>query len=172
MPNYLKIEFDLSEGISLPKISYTFGKNPFVFKKNPSKIRVNPFVLKKSRTLFPMSKLPLGPKRKCINFAVDKLMKKSAKVKFYNQFNYYSGDPYNFTRPNLSFRLSEDAACIQRTLGDNDSLRTHNTIEQSNADSLLREIAGTNFLVLMNLKTWPKVGYNIVPLKLRHAMEI
>ena len=27
------------------KISYSFGKNPFVFKKNPSKIRVNPFVL-------------------------------------------------------------------------------------------------------------------------------
>ena len=47
-------------GISLPKISYTFGKNPFVFKKNPAKIRINPFVLKKSRTLFPMSEVPLG----------------------------------------------------------------------------------------------------------------
>ena len=34
-------------GISLPKISYAFGKNPFFFKKNPSKIRINPFVLKK-----------------------------------------------------------------------------------------------------------------------------
>ena len=42
------------------KISYTFGKNPFVSKKNPSKIRINPFVLKKSRTLFPMSEVPLG----------------------------------------------------------------------------------------------------------------
>ena len=41
-------------------ISYTFGKNPFVFKKNPSKIRMNPFVLKKSRTLFPINELPLG----------------------------------------------------------------------------------------------------------------
>ena len=41
------------------KISYTFGKNPFVFKKNPSKICINPFVLKKSRTLFPMSEVPL-----------------------------------------------------------------------------------------------------------------
>ena len=41
------------------KISYTFGKNPFVFKKNPSKIRINPFVLEKSRTLFPMSEVPL-----------------------------------------------------------------------------------------------------------------
>ena len=48
-----------SRGISLTKISYTFGKNPFVLKKNPSKIRVNPFVLKKSRTLFPMSEVPL-----------------------------------------------------------------------------------------------------------------
>ena len=36
------------------------AKNPFVFKKNPSKIRLNPFVLKKSRTLFPMSEVPLG----------------------------------------------------------------------------------------------------------------
>ena len=42
------------------KISYTFGKNPFVFKKNPSKIRVNPFVLKKSCTLFTMSEVPLA----------------------------------------------------------------------------------------------------------------
>ena len=41
------------------KISYTLGKNPFLFKKNPSKIRINPFVLKKSRTLFPMSEVPL-----------------------------------------------------------------------------------------------------------------
>ena len=31
-----------SEGHFTPKkISYTFGKNPFVFKKNPSKIRIN-----------------------------------------------------------------------------------------------------------------------------------
>ena len=36
------------------------AKNPFVFKKNPSKIRLNPFVLKKSRTLFPMSEVPLA----------------------------------------------------------------------------------------------------------------
>ena len=42
------------------KVSYTFGKNPFVLKKNPSKILINPFVQKKSRTLFPMSELPLG----------------------------------------------------------------------------------------------------------------
>ena len=49
-----------SRGISLPKISYTLGKNPFVFKKNPSKIRINPFVLKRSRTLFPMSEVPLA----------------------------------------------------------------------------------------------------------------
>ena len=50
-----------TEGHFTPKkISYTFGKNPFVFKKNPSKIRVNPLVLKKSRTLFPMSEVPLG----------------------------------------------------------------------------------------------------------------
>ena len=39
-------------GISLLKISYTSGKNPFALKKNPSKIRTNPFVLKKSRTIF------------------------------------------------------------------------------------------------------------------------
>ena len=50
----------MSRGISLPKSSYTFGKNPFVFEKNPSKIRINPFVLKKSRTLSPMSEVPLA----------------------------------------------------------------------------------------------------------------
>ena len=44
------------------KISYTCGKNPFAFKKNPSKIRINPLVLKISRTLFPMSEVPLGNK--------------------------------------------------------------------------------------------------------------
>ena len=42
-------------------------KNPFVFKKNPAKIHINPFVLKKSRTLFPMSEVPL---------AVDRFIKK------------------------------------------------------------------------------------------------
>ena len=36
---------EIPRGISLPKISYTFGKNPFVFMKNPSKIHINPFVL-------------------------------------------------------------------------------------------------------------------------------
>ena len=41
------------------KISYTFGKSSFVFKKNPQKVRTNPFVLKKSRTLFRMSEMPL-----------------------------------------------------------------------------------------------------------------
>ena len=42
------------------KISYTLGKNPFVFKKNPPKIRRNPFVMKKSRTLFRKSEMPLA----------------------------------------------------------------------------------------------------------------
>ena len=41
------------------KISYTFGKNPFVFMKNPPKIRKNPFVVKESRTLFQKSEMPL-----------------------------------------------------------------------------------------------------------------
>ena len=50
-------------GISLPKISYT-GKNPFAFKKNPSRIRTNPVILKNSRTLFPMSEVPLS--RHCL----------------------------------------------------------------------------------------------------------
>ena len=36
------------------------AKNLFFCKKNPSKIGINPFVGKKSRTLFPMSELPLG----------------------------------------------------------------------------------------------------------------
>ena len=52
------LQFD-SRGISLPKIPYTFGKNPFVFKKNQSKICINPFALKKSPTLFPLSEVPL-----------------------------------------------------------------------------------------------------------------
>ena len=39
------------------KISYTLGKKPFVFKKNPPKIRKNPFVMKESRTLI-WSKTP------------------------------------------------------------------------------------------------------------------
>ena len=46
--------------ISLPKVSYNFGKNHSVFTKNSSKIRINPFVPKKSRTLFPMSEVPLA----------------------------------------------------------------------------------------------------------------
>ena len=54
-------ELKFVEGhISLQKILYTFGQNPFVFKKNPSKIHVSPFVLKKSCTLFQMSEVPLG----------------------------------------------------------------------------------------------------------------
>ena len=48
------------EGHFTPKKSRTPLTNPFVFKKNPSKILINPFVLKKSRTLFPMSEVPLG----------------------------------------------------------------------------------------------------------------
>ena len=52
-------ELFLPRGISIPKISYTFGRDPFVFKKNPSKIRKNPFILTASRTLFPMSAVPL-----------------------------------------------------------------------------------------------------------------
>ena len=52
-------EHGRARGISFPKISYTFGKNPFIFKKNPSNIPINPFVLKKSRTPFPMSEMPL-----------------------------------------------------------------------------------------------------------------
>ena len=41
------------------EISYTLGKNPFVYKKNPPKIRKNPFVMKESRTLFRKSEMPL-----------------------------------------------------------------------------------------------------------------
>ena len=52
------ISAKFARGISFPKISYTFGKNPFVFLKNPSKLRINLFVLKKSRTLFQMSEMP------------------------------------------------------------------------------------------------------------------
>ena len=46
--------------VSLPKSRTPLAKILF-FKKNPSKIRINPFVVKKSRTLFPMSELPLAP---------------------------------------------------------------------------------------------------------------
>ena len=42
------------------KVSYTIGKDPFVFKKNPPKIRKNPFVVKESRTLFRKTEMPLG----------------------------------------------------------------------------------------------------------------
>ena len=51
--------YGAARGISLQKLSYAFGKNPFVCKKNPSKIRKNPFVLQKPRTLFRMSEMPL-----------------------------------------------------------------------------------------------------------------
>ena len=47
-----------TEGHFTPKDLVRLWQNPFVFKKNPSKIRINPFVLKKSRT-FPMSEVPL-----------------------------------------------------------------------------------------------------------------
>ena len=59
-PKFSKQGSLFPRGISLQKISYAFGKNPFVCKKNPSKIRKNPFVLKKSRTLLRMSEMPLA----------------------------------------------------------------------------------------------------------------
>ena len=49
------------------------------------------------------------------------------------------------TGQNLIFRLSENAACTQRTLSDNSSLGAHDSIEQSKDTSVLRKIAGTNF---------------------------
>ena len=49
----------------------------------------------------------------CIHCAVDELMEKSSKVKFSSS-----------VQP-LIFRLSEDAACKQRTLSDNGSLANH-----------------------------------------------
>ena len=52
------------EGHSTPKILYIFGKNPFVFKKTPSKICKHPFVLQKPRALFQMSKILLAAKHK------------------------------------------------------------------------------------------------------------
>ena len=57
---YDKFQCILPRGISLPKPRTLLAKNPFVFKKNPSKIRINPFVLTKSRTPFPRSQVPLA----------------------------------------------------------------------------------------------------------------
>ena len=48
------------EGHFTPKKSRTpWAKNPFLFKKNPPKIRKNPFVVKECRTLFRKSEMPL-----------------------------------------------------------------------------------------------------------------
>ena len=77
-------------------------------------------------------------------------MKKSSKVKFYHQFNYYRGDS-SFARPNLIYRLCEDAAYTQKSLGDKGSLRTQENIK------------GTNFH-LNNFKQWPGVKGEIVSL--------
>ena len=41
------------------KIWYTFGKNPFVSKKTPLKMRKNLIALKKSRTLLLINEMPL-----------------------------------------------------------------------------------------------------------------
>ena len=57
--------YDIRGAFHSQKISYTFGKNPFVLKENPSKIRVNLFVQKKSRTLFLMSEVPLDDISAC-----------------------------------------------------------------------------------------------------------
>ena len=51
----------MGEGHFTPKnLVHAFCKNPFVCKKNPSKIRKNPFVVKKSRTLFRRNEMPLA----------------------------------------------------------------------------------------------------------------
>ena len=43
------------------------------------------------------------------------------------------------------FRLSKNAACTQTALGDNSSLRAHDSIEQSKDASVLGKIARANF---------------------------
>ena len=78
-------------------------------------------------------------------FVVDELMENHQNSNFQHQFHYYSGDSYFCTRQNLMFRLTENPACTQTTLGDNSSLRAHDSIEQSKDASVLGKIARTNF---------------------------
>ena len=58
----------------------------------------------------------------CIHFAVDELMEKSSKVKLSSSVELLQWTLIVCTRPNLIFKLSEDAAFTQKTLGDNGSL--------------------------------------------------
>ena len=50
-------ETTLLEGHFTPKNLVQLWQKSLCFQESPSKIRINPFVLKKSRTLFPMSEL-------------------------------------------------------------------------------------------------------------------
>ena len=62
-------------------------------------------------------------------------MEKSSKVIFSSSVQLLSWRLVSFTRPNLIYRLSEDAACTQKTLGGGGSLGTQKKIE------------GTNFII-------------------------
>ena len=59
-------------------------------------------------------------------------MEKSSKVKFSSSVQPLQWRLISFTRPNLIFRLSEDAACTQKNLGDNGSLGTQGKLEGTN----------------------------------------
>ena len=66
------------------------------------------------------------------HFAADELMEKSFKVKFSSSVQLLPWRLISFTRPTLIYRLSEDAAYTQKTLGDNGSLGTQKNIEGTN----------------------------------------
>ena len=68
----------------------------------------------------------------CIHFATDELMEKSSKVKFSSSVQLLPWRPISFSRPNLIYRLSEDAAYTQKSLGDNGSLGTQKNMEGTN----------------------------------------
>ena len=70
-------------------------------------------------------KIKLGLRKwKYVFTLQQELMEKSCKVKFSPSVQLLPWRLVSFTRPTLIYRLSEDAACIQKTSGDNGSLGT------------------------------------------------
>ena len=78
-------------------------------------------------------KIKLGLRKWKYAFILQQMMEKSSTVKFIiSSIITVVLRLISFTRPNLIYRLSEDEACTQKTLGDNGSFGTQKKFEGTN----------------------------------------
>ena len=75
-------------------------------------------------------KIKLDLRKRKYVFILQQMMEKSSTVKFSSSVQQLPLRLTSFTRPNLIYRLSEDAACTQKTLGDNGSLGTQKKMRE------------------------------------------